>query len=149
VKCDIFLKLIQPRVKNLKYSNRKFVNTKGDPFNIVGVVTVDISLENFVDTFRIELFVLKEFLVSYDIILGRDFIGKEKFIITCDKKSADLDHVENDVNLFKALPLHVEDGGLRLEKVLDDIVIDYDPAVRDYLTRFVRESSRFYSFFSR
>jgi len=34
VRHDVFLNLIQPRVSNLKCSNRKFVNIKGDPFDV-------------------------------------------------------------------------------------------------------------------
>jgi len=126
VRYDVFLKLIQPHAKDLRYSNQKFVNIKGDPFNILGVVTVDVTLENFDETFQVELFVLKEFQITYDIIFGRDFIGKEKFTITCESKSTDLDRIEGVVNLFKALPLYVETDSLRLDKVLNDVVTDYE-----------------------
>jgi len=61
--------LIQPHAKDLRYSNRKFVNIKGDPFNILGVVTVDVTLEDFEESFQVELYVLKEFRISYDIII--------------------------------------------------------------------------------
>jgi len=55
VRYDVFLRLIQSHAKNLKHTNRKFVNIKGDPFNILGVVSVDIKLENLIDTFQIKL----------------------------------------------------------------------------------------------
>jgi len=111
VRHDIFLKLIQPCVSSLKCSNRKFVNIKGDPFDVLGVVIVDIALENFVNTFQVELFVLQESLIAYDIILGRDFIGKQKFLITCNKENAGLDQMGTNANLFEALPLCVENDG--------------------------------------
>jgi len=102
-------------------------------------VTVDVTLGNFDETFKVELFVLKEFQISYDIIFGRDFIGKEKFTITCESKGTGLDHIKSDVNLFKALPLYVEDDSSRLEKILNDIVIDYESSVRDYLIQLISE----------
>jgi len=43
------------------------------------------------------------------------------------------------VNLFKTLPLYVEDGSSRLEKILNDIVVDYDSTVRDYLIQQIKE----------
>jgi len=100
VKHDLYLKLIQSRVNNLEYSNRKFVNIKGDPFDIASVITVDIALENFANTLRIALFVLKESQIPYDIILGRDFIAKEKFLITCDKKIAGLGMREKTIQIY-------------------------------------------------
>jgi len=131
--------LIQLYDKDLRYSNRKFVNIKGDPFDILGVVTIDVTLEDFEESFQVELFVLKEFRISYDIIFGRDFIGKQKFTITCVSKGTGTDHIEGDVNLFKALPLYVEDDGARVEKILNDIVIDCESSVRDYLIKLINE----------
>jgi len=43
------------------------------------------------------------------------------------------------VNLFKALPLYVKDDGARVEKNLNDIVIDYESSVRDYLIKLINE----------
>jgi len=139
VNYDVFLKLIQPYDKELRQSNRKFVNIKGDPFNILGVVIVDVTLEDFEESFQVELFVLKEFRISYDIIFGRDFIGKQNLSISCVSKGLHMDHIEGDVNLFKTLPLYAEDNSARVEKILKDIVIDYESSVRDYLTNLINE----------
>jgi len=139
VNYDVFLKLIQPYDKELRQSNRKFVNIKGDPFNIFGVVIVDVTLEGFETAFQVELFILKEFRISYDIIFGRDFIRKQNLAISCVSKGLHTDHLEGDVNLFEVLPLYAEDNSARVEKILKDIVIDYESSVRDYLTNLINE----------
>jgi len=139
VKHDVFLNLIQPRVSNLKRSNRKFVNIKGDPFDVLGVVTVDIELRNLNNTFQIDLFVLHESLIAYDIILGRDFIGKEKFLITCTKENNGLNQMRDVANLFEALPFCVVDKGTQLDKIMDNIEADCNSTVRDYLTQLIKE----------
>jgi len=139
VKHDVFLKLILPYDKNLKQSNRKFVNIKRELFDIFGVVSVKVMLENYREPFQVELFVLKEFQISFDIIFGRDFIRKERFTITCVNKVIDTDRTESDTNLFEALPLYVEDDDSRVEKILSDTVIDFESSVRDYLIKLISE----------
>jgi len=44
-----------------------------------------------------------------------------------------------NANLFEALPLCVEDDGTQLEKLLDNIVVDFNPIVHDYLTQMIKE----------
>jgi len=128
----------------LKTTNRKFVNIKGDPFDIVGTVTVDLQLDKFSEMFQIiyilrELYILRESLISCDLILGRDFIGKEKIAITCDTVNAEVDQKKTDSNLFMNLPLYVEDHDSQLKKQLSIIEIDYDTEIRDYLTQLIIE----------
>jgi len=61
---------------------------------------IDLVLDKFSEIFQIELYILKESLISCDIILGRNFIGKEKITITCDTANAEMDQKKTDVNLF-------------------------------------------------
>jgi len=42
-------------------------------------------------------------------------------------------------NLFEALPFCVEDKGTPLDKMIDNIVADYNPTVRHYLTQMIKE----------
>jgi len=139
IKYDLYLNLIRSRVGNLDYTNRKFVNIKGDPFNLAGVVTIDIELENFNDSFRVELYVLRESMISYDMILGRDFIGKEKFLITCDKINAPPDQIQSNAMLFEALPLYVENDCTQLSETLDNVLAECNATVRVHLVNLIKE----------
>jgi len=139
IKFDVFLKLIQPRIKSLKNTLRRFVNIKGEPLDIVGVVSIQLILDKFNEAFETELFVLKESLIACDIILGRDFIEKGNFVISCNNLEAGLDHENENINLLDCLPLFVDGHTSRLEEILDNISVDPDPEIRYRLTQLIKK----------
>lgn len=106
LKIDCFDKFVKSRDK-LLVSTRRFRNISKETLSVLGSVKTRVTFELFgAREFNIELFVIGDGLFETDLIIGREFLDKERF--TYIYKSQLLDSKTNPVTLFAQLPLNIE-----------------------------------------
>jgi len=82
IKYRAYLTYVKPWANNLMSTQRKFVNIKNLPLDIMGEVKVELTLKLLKDKLlSVNLFVIKDQAFAADIILDREFITLQKLTI--------------------------------------------------------------------
>lgn len=127
VKFSAYLKFIAPYQIALKSSSRNFRNLTNNPLDILGIVTIDLSLEQLRKTNLIaDLYIMKNTSFEADIILGREFLEKNKLTLVYNPIVED---ESTKANLFALLPLSIQEINSSkndLEQIIEQCLIDHD-----------------------
>jgi len=100
VKLSIYEQFIKP-YNQMSYTNRKFVNIKKLSLDVVGIVTVDLSLQLLKNKkLSVELYVIRDQAFATDIILGREFILKQKLTVVYKLHDTPTEKEVVSANLF-------------------------------------------------
>jgi len=127
VKLSIYEQFIKPN-NQMSYTNRKFVNIKKLPLDVVGIVTVDLSLQLLKNKkMLVELYVIRDQAFATDIILGREFILKQKLTVVYKLHDIPTEKEVVSADLFSQLPLDVTEHPTDyLKDKLQNIEVDFD-----------------------
>lgn len=133
VKLNVYDKYIVSSGIAIQRVENRYINLDKRPLDIKGSVNVKITLSlipNF--EFVVNLNVLREEIFEGDIILGRDFLRKQRFTLFCTLYD---EGEQVAANLFSHLPLNVVDLGLPndLEQTIEDSISNVDSKIRDRL----------------
>lgn len=141
VKYNVYLKEIEPLGYSLVASERKFVNIKSLPLDVIGMVTVDLTLRLLKNKkMTVQLYVIRDQAFASDFIFGREFILQEKLTLIYRLHEAQSDDRIDTVTLFEQLPLDVEEYvATDLKNKLKDCEIDFDNTIKENLIELITE----------
>jgi len=105
----------------------------GTPIQVKNSVTTSVELELFPKTVsNVTLHILENSVLSYDLILGRDFLTNNNISFTYTPLGEDL---ENRVQLFSEIATIdvIESTSNKTTNILNEITIDFDSNVKNQL----------------
>lgn len=109
IKYSLFEEIAKERNLEVKSPRINLRNLSSEILDITGVVNINVILAQHNDLeFQLDLYILKGNLFEGELILGRDFLIKQKkftLVYTATK-----DGESKSVNLFTYLPLYVDKG---------------------------------------
>jgi len=108
--------IIRPSVRNLR-------NLCDHPLDIIATIKIDLVVDLLFGTsFRIDLYVISNAILEADIILGREFLHKQK--LTLVYKPGDHPSL-SETNLCAVLALYIrEDSTSDLEAIINNCEIE-------------------------
>lgn len=144
VKLNVYNKHIELFVKKLNKTNRFFVNVRGSPLNVVGVVPVELPLNVLKGKkITVNLYVIKESSFDSDIILDREFIRIHKFTLIYKLHDTENEGQNAHVDLMANLPLLVEDSDPNsISEIMKETQIDYNMETKKELIETIEEVNK-------
>ncbi|XP_011883952.1 PREDICTED: uncharacterized protein LOC105571091, partial [Vollenhovia emeryi] len=124
-KFSVYEKYVKPREIKLSPVKTKLRNLSDHVLEVIGIVKVEVSLPQLPNiSLSVDLHILKENVFEGDIILGREFMRKQKLTLIFRPITQG---EEESVQLFAQLPLCVEaDGHIPLEDMIENTITDLD-----------------------
>lgn len=128
IKSCLLANLIAPSADSLKPVTKMLRNLSGESIRVQGVLNTTITLRPLKNRqCNIDLYVLENNVFEGDIILGRDFLEKEKLTLIYKSSEVKSDDDANAANLFALLPLNVLESPSAdsLESLMEETEIDF------------------------
>lgn len=126
IRYSIYEKYLKPNRIDLIASNRELRNLSNESLKVIGMVKVKLALLPLRNMrFEIDLFVLNDNTCNVDLILGREFLNKER--LTLVYRPTDKDDGQT-ASLFSCLPLcFVEENTAEgnLENKIENVLVDF------------------------
>jgi len=142
VKYTTYRTIIKPFNIKLEPTDRKFINLKNSPLEIIGTVTIKLTLRQLKGlNLTAELFIIRDQAFSADLIFGREFIAKGKLTVIYRLHEAALDQTHEKVGLFAQLPLNVvENPAKSVRQKIEESNIDFDWRTKKQLVEELTEA---------
>lgn len=141
IKAYAYYKYLEP-YKKVTCISSNLKNSSNEPLDILGKLTIDLSLQLLEErNFEVNLFVINTDAFQGDIILGREFLTKEKLTLVYNPAAKG---DREKINLFANLPLCVDDNRETesLENIMDKHEVDFGPGTKARLQKLVIDISR-------
>ncbi|XP_029169193.1 uncharacterized protein LOC114939131 [Nylanderia fulva] len=136
VKASAYKKYIDPSGSEIASVETNLRNLSNEKLQILGIISLKLKIEKLNSKeFSVDLHVLNSESFQGDIIIGREFLYKNKLTLVYNPAAKD---IEQKINLFSFLPLCVDEQRTDdLNQIISDNNIDFDFKVKQQLQNLI------------